>query len=160
MKGPELQYIRRLLGFSRPQLALLINVHPDTIRYWERKVHIRYDASVPEQILAALDLGALDVQMAQWSDRYRRLLQNSKCPVAPKGYEDRVSNEPEGQSPEIQTGKTACGARTRTGGACKAKPFRGRSRCRMHGGLSTGPKTEAGRQRISDAQKRRWKNAR
>jgi hypothetical protein len=29
-------------------------------------------------------------------------------------------------------------------------------RCRNHGGLSTGPKTEPGRQRIAAAQRKRW----
>jgi len=32
----------------------------------------------------------------------------------------------------------------------------GKARCRFHGGLSTGPKTEAGRTRIAEAQRRRW----
>lgn len=30
----------------------------------------------------------------------------------------------------------ACGAKTRTGGRCKNHPIAGKSRCRMHGGLS------------------------
>ncbi len=51
-----------------------------------------------------------------------------------------------------------CGAKTRAGGYCQAKVVKGRSRCRMHGGLSTGPKTASGRQRISDAQRRRWQS--
>jgi hypothetical protein len=33
----------------------------------------------------------------------------------------------------------------------------GKARCRLHGGLSTGPKTEAGRTRIAEAQRRRWR---
>jgi len=49
-----------------------------------------------------------------------------------------------------------CGAKTRTGLPCKARRVVGKKRCRMHGGLSTGPKTEAGRMRISEAQKKRW----
>jgi uncharacterized protein YjiS (DUF1127 family) len=32
----------------------------------------------------------------------------------------------------------------------------GKARCRFHGGLSTGPKTQAGRARIAEAQRRRW----
>ncbi len=32
----------------------------------------------------------------------------------------------------------------------------GKRRCRFHGGLSTGPKTDAGRARIAEAQRRRW----
>ncbi|WP_346742430.1 HGGxSTG domain-containing protein [Govanella unica] len=48
-----------------------------------------------------------------------------------------------------------CGARTRNGEPCKAsvlwdnahnKPRNGR--CRLHGGLSTGPKTAAGKRRV------------
>ena len=43
-----------------------------------------------------------------------------------------------------------CGARTRAGGHCKA-PGRTNGRCRMHGGLSTGPKTPEGRKRSLEA---------
>ncbi len=56
-----------------------------------------------------------------------------------------------------------CGARTRAGGPCRApavwdhhhdRPHNGR--CRMHGGLSTGPRTAAGRRRIAAAMRQRW----
>jgi hypothetical protein len=49
-----------------------------------------------------------------------------------------------------------CGARTRAGGTCIVRVEFGKARCRFHGGLSTGPKTEAGRARIAEAQRRRW----
>lgn len=56
-----------------------------------------------------------------------------------------------------------CGAKTRVGGSCKAKavvdkwgkPVNGR--CRMHGGLSCGPRTEEGRQRSREAASRGMK---
>ena len=48
-----------------------------------------------------------------------------------------------------------CGARTRKGTACLRKAL-SNGRCPNHGGLSTGPRTEAGKQRISEAQKSRW----
>jgi hypothetical protein len=44
-----------------------------------------------------------------------------------------------------------CGARTRGGCACRAPAVRGRLRCRMHGGRSTGPRTEAGMARLRAA---------
>lgn len=44
-----------------------------------------------------------------------------------------------------------CGAHTRAGCACRA-PAMANGRCRMHGGASTGPRTEAGRARIRAAQ--------
>jgi hypothetical protein len=39
-----------------------------------------------------------------------------------------------------------CGAKTRSGQPCKAQALTS-GRCRLHGGLSTGPRTKAGRQR-------------
>ena len=39
----------------------------------------------------------------------------------------------------------------RTGQQCRAPAIKGRTKCHYHGGASTGPKTEAGRQRCADA---------
>lgn len=48
-----------------------------------------------------------------------------------------------------------CGSKTRRGTACQAPPVWNKStdkarngRCKLHGGLSTGPKTEPGREAI------------
>ena len=55
-----------------------------------------------------------------------------------------------------------CGARCRDGSPCKAPPVWDRrldravnGRCRMHGGLSTGPKSEEGRRRIAESNRAR-----
>jgi len=48
-------------------------------------------------------------------------------------------------------GKPMCGARTRSGRPCRAPGVGKGGRCRMHGGLSTGPRTEAGRQCVAEA---------
>jgi len=40
-----------------------------------------------------------------------------------------------------------CHARCRDGHACRAPVVRGRRRCKLHGGLSTGPRTPEGRER-------------
>jgi hypothetical protein len=45
---------------------------------------------------------------------------------------------------------TRCGAKTRHGTACKC-PAMTNGRCRLHGGLSTGPKTAEGIERIRRA---------
>lgn len=55
--------------------------------------------------------------------------------------------------------KRFCNATTRRGTLCQCKAIetpRGRWRCRLHGGLSTGPKTPEGRERIAAAQRARW----
>jgi hypothetical protein len=46
-----------------------------------------------------------------------------------------------------------CGAKTRRNSACKC-PAMPNGRCRLHGGLSTGPKTRAGIERIRRANTR------
>ena len=44
-----------------------------------------------------------------------------------------------------------CGAKNRAGGACQAPALRGHTRCRLHGGASTGPRTAAGLARLAAA---------
>ena len=60
-----------------------------------------------------------------------------------------------------------CSSRCRDGSPCKAlavwdrhldRPVNGR--CRMHGGLFTGPNTEEGRRRIAESNRARGKDAR
>lgn len=51
---------------------------------------------------------------------------------------------------------TRCGAATRQGRRCLARPVRGKNCCRLHGGASTGPRTQEGRDRVAEAQRRRW----
>ncbi|RDW12643.1 HGGxSTG domain-containing protein [Paracoccus thiocyanatus] len=53
-------------------------------------------------------------------------------------------------------GSGICGARTRKGTPCKCRAMNGKTRCRFHGGCSTGPKTTEGRARIAIAQHHRW----
>ena len=42
-----------------------------------------------------------------------------------------------------------CGARTKLGGACQRPAVKRTGRCTRHGGKSTGPKTQAGRDKIA-----------
>lgn len=52
-----------------------------------------------------------------------------------------------------------CGAKTRAGTPCKLLPVRRNGRCRFHGGLSTGPITDAGKRKVSQNAKKQspWK---
>ena len=55
--------------------------------------------------------------------------------------------------------KILCQATTRRGTPCQCKAIKtkhGAWRCRLHGGLSTGPTTPEGRERIAAAVSRRW----
>ena len=42
-----------------------------------------------------------------------------------------------------------CGAKTRAGTPCKQKGIYYNGRCKLHGGLSTGPKTEEGKRKAA-----------
>ena len=42
-----------------------------------------------------------------------------------------------------------CGARTKVGGTCQRPAVKRTGRCTRHGGKSTGPKTQAGRDKIA-----------
>ena len=44
-----------------------------------------------------------------------------------------------------------CDATTRSGTPCQKPPLRGKKRCRLHGGLSTGPRTAQGKSQIAQA---------
>jgi hypothetical protein len=50
-----------------------------------------------------------------------------------------------------------CGAKTRQGTPCRMQALSGRQRCRLHGGASTGPRSEAGRVAIAASNRRRAK---
>ena len=63
----------------------------------------------------------------------------------------------------IKTNDTAendiklCLAKTRSGAPCQKNPIAGKSRCRLHGGASTGPRTPEGKAACVAAH---WKHGR
>lgn len=61
----------------------------------------------------------------------------------------------DGSTPLPYCDRPNCGAKTRSGAACQNKVVPGRTKCKFHGGLSTGPKTAGGKARIASAQKAR-----
>jgi hypothetical protein len=61
-----------------------------------------------------------------------------------------MANKPHDSNPFSDV--VRCGAKTRRGTACQC-PAMKNGRCRLHGGLSTGPKTEEGRARCGN-----WKH--
>ncbi|MGY8901127.1 MAG: HGGxSTG domain-containing protein [Flavobacteriales bacterium] len=49
-----------------------------------------------------------------------------------------------------------CCAKTRKGTVCQKPPIKGKTRCRLHGGLSTGPRTVEGKARICGCALEAW----
>ena len=69
---------------------------------------------------------------------------------------DRYSRIPSPPFPEEIRG-LECGARTRKGTPCKMTSIYLNGRCKLHGGLSTGPKSAEGWAAAQENLKRRWK---
>jgi hypothetical protein len=67
----------------------------------------------------------------------------------------RLAEQWEDDKVQRVTLRERCGARTRQGGQCQAKVVKGKNRCRLHGGLSTGPKTAQGKARIIKSNRKR-----
>ena len=89
-----------------------------------------------------------DIRFAQcciWTNRVNPLLQAAKIM-----YEHNPTEEP-------TTKPRRCGAKTRSGTPCAKYPIAGKRRCRLHGGMSTGPRTPEGRARIAAANTRHGK---
>ncbi len=73
-----------------------------------------------------------------------------------KGHRCLEQKTPEPQrTPKAK--RPLCGAKTRAGGNCKAKVVHGKTKCRIHGGLSTGPRTPKGKAAIIASNKKRAK---
>ncbi len=56
--------------------------------------------------------------------------------------------------------RRTCGAHARSSGSPCRAPAMANGRCKLHGGKSTGPKTEAGRKRCAEAVRARWARVR
>lgn len=145
MTGDELKQIRKVQKISRRVLAERCGLHPDTIRYWENKAQINYTGHGLKLIVEALGLPP---------EIYVRSHRRSKF-----GYFSACSRAGDGvlQHGSKVSPNNRCGARTRSGTLCQAKPAHGNRRCKFHGGMSTGPKSPKGRQKIAEAQRKRWK---
>jgi hypothetical protein len=81
---------------------------------------------------------------------------NRRCRMGADCRELRALGLKGDRSPLPHKERPVCGARNRQGNPCAVRVEPGKARCRFHGGLSTGPKTAAGRARIAAAQRRRW----
>ncbi|WP_370738609.1 HGGxSTG domain-containing protein [Maliponia aquimaris] len=131
LKGPyttswHFRKSRKSLGLSQDELAAHLGCGRHAISYWET----RKEAFVVSHGIP---------------NRLRRICDLDVFWAAEAAEEDA-------EKPR----QTVCGARTREGGQCRTLSVPGRTRCPIHGGKSTGPKTSAGIGRISAAQRRRW----
>ena len=136
LTGPQLQALRQKRGVTQVEVAEFIGCNPHTISYWERKpgtISTRH--GVPKRMVQALGIEVRSLSSPTWA--------KSAMPptVAGSSYD----------SPQ-----STCDAQMEHGLLCQKSPEPGRSRCKQHGGLSTGPRTIAGKLAVAAAQRARW----
>jgi len=97
--------------------------------------------------LVEIEREALHLGLFEFSPRELRRLENREAWIA------QAAPRKEPRIPKHK--RPRCGAKTRKGTPCKAPAVSGSNRCRLHGGLSTGPRTEEGRAAIAESTRRR-----
>ena len=161
VSGRQIRTVRARLGWSQTDLGRAAGLHRNAVGYWERHETIpsggyREPVGVVRMREAFERAGirfskARDLTTAKaMVERPLRDTQVSSCAQAAG-----LRSTTQSRKPACREAKRECGARTRKGYSCKRPPY-GNGRCRNHGGLSTGPTTEEGKQRCAEAAKRRW----
>lgn len=152
MTGDELKAARKSRKLSRRRLAELTGLHTDSIRYWEGKAFIDLRGYAPDLILEALGMGELSRRGVYPSERFLTAgFGNKNTHTRARDWVLDFADKL-----QVSARPKTCGARTRKGTPCRARAMPGRKRCKFHGGASTGPRTAEGRERIAEAQRRRW----
>lgn len=135
--GTDLRAARRAKGWSLRELARRACITHGAVLYWEAKSQVDLRSHAPSRIAQVLGM-KLPVNFSTVTRARDGVL--AFCPFIPKAKPTH----------------TRCGARTRKGHPCRARPEPGRTRCRFHGGKSTGPRTPEGKARVAEAQRNRW----
>ena len=134
MTAERLRTARKTLGWTQKDLADHAGTHYQAVKYWERQT------------------GAIAGYAV---DRFKAALQAAGYVFAPPQMEAGLNAGNQILSRPIMLPKL-CGAKNRKGTACRCLAIAGKNRCKFHGGLSTGPKTAEGKERIAQAQRLRW----
>ena len=153
--GAELRAHRKAAGLSQSELAKRAGVSRDTVGYWEAKEVVPTRHGAPNLFCEVLSSRVLSHHYAPargwglttpdtWQARLDALVEAKMGPLIAR------------QAQRAARQRVLCGAKTRKGQPCLNLSEPGKRRCKFHGGKSTGPKTAEGRERIAQAQRRRW----
>lgn len=150
--GKALRDERLQRGWSQRELARRAGIHHRTVQYWESKLVLDLRSWGVDAMAKAMGWPTGEFSDAATRARGGVLSDDEELEL----IERILSQMPRSLAKRISRPRVPCGAKTRKGTECRALSEPNRRRCRFHGGLSTGPKTEAGRARIAEAQRRRW----
>ncbi len=148
--GTWLRGLRKAAGLSQTVLAQKARISRDAVSYWENKPAVDLRGWAPKRMLDALGEDPLRVFCAPVRARGGGVLQLSEWEMRQlAALEARLAQR-------AARKRLICGAKTRKGAPCRNLSEPGRHRCKFHGGMSTGPRTQEGRARIAAAQRKRW----
>ena len=169
--GAQIRAARSLLSWSQDELANAAGLNPNAIVYWEQTVAIPFGRHEPHACRKITEaLRCAGVEFIGHAKPGVRLVENTNYVMKPpsrrrarhgvipvSSYLAMLLLRTKTLPAVVARRKTSspCGARTRTGSPCRRMGL-GNGRCANHGGLSSGPKSIAGRTRIAEAQRRRW----
>lgn len=145
MTGADLRKTRKALGLSQNALAQRSGVGRHAVSHWECKTTIDPRGWALRRMLRALGRPDLPDFPTGATRAYRVLA--SQYARARGGVFVQSG---------FQASDIRCGAFRNDGKPCRHKVEPDKKRCKFHGGCSTGPKTADGKDRIAEAQRRRW----
>ena len=168
--GAQIRAARSLLDWTQARLAQASGLHPNAIAYWEGHDEIptgvwREPVACRRIRKALLEAGVEFLQLpfvgVRLVARHNKVTNTRRRARAHHGVLRSLRPQKcktfviPAQPVSARNPATACAAKTRTGKPCVRRAMTN-GRCPNHGGLSSGPKSDAGRQRIATAQKQRW----
>ena len=180
LTGAELAAARKAAGLSQTALAAKAGIGRHAVSYWECKPRIDPTtwavlrmAEAEPQIKALFQACRTNTRAREKGLNLKRILPGYSAPNARardgsyrhSAMDDlleatiaqELSRLKEREALRLARRRVVCGAKTtRKGTPCKNKSEPGRRRCKFHGGMSTGPKTPEGRERIAEALRKRW----
>ena len=160
LTSAELKAARKAQGLNQTELGKRAGFARGAVSYWENRRGQLWSSPALDKMLDVLGLEHLKYYRAPnararpwgFTDPQQEVL-DRKSEKEIQRLTDRVARE---QSRE----RVRCNAKTRAGHPCKHMSEAGRKRCKFHGGMSTGPRTKAGRARVAEAQRLRWQRYR
>ncbi len=160
LTGKGLQTARKAMGFSQTDLATLTGITRCTVSYWETKPGNLWCGYAVDKMMEVLGLN----QTEGFSDTDTRVRVGGFSDSQQLALDKALQAEQKRLDAKAQRiamfARVPCLAKTRKGHPCKNKSEAGRRRCKFHGGMSTGPRTVEGRERIAEAQRKRWQKYR
>jgi len=156
LTGTELKARRCAHGINQTQMGQLIECSRHAVSYWETQAgpmsHKRLRWGVPARMCKVLGIEVLPNYYTSTHARGDGVLDDALQAALDRECA-RQLDKAEASAAQY---RQPCQAMTRKGQPCRMKSEAGRRRCQFHGGLSTGPKTPEGKDRIAEAQRRRW----